>query len=123
MSMKEDKLPDTGAKRDETVKSSYDNQSSVLEGVPNDVIIVKDGSFSLTVKAATMVEEDDDVVSYIFSSFVAAFADIRLRVANQEDRRISSQLVDFLAETFFQMNILNGTIAALQKAKMEPLEL
>lgn len=65
----------------------------------------ENGSPGLESEALRIIERDNESMSERVSSFVIEFTDNTLRVAREGEGRIALQLLDFLAETTFQIHI------------------
>lgn len=46
--------------------------------------------------------------------FVTGYVDISLRVARQGERRIALDQTDLLVDTWFEVNVVSGTLEAFQ---------
>lgn len=61
----------------------------------------------------TIVQQDDACMSERISSFLNEFADNVIRVAEQEDLRIASDLVYFIYNISFKINVIKRYIKIL----------
>lgn len=94
-----------------------------MAGIPRDIFRQEDVCPSRAVKGPSIIEQDDDGISESAPSFVIKFVDILLPVAEKEDRRTAFQPVNWLTDTYFEINIYNWYVKAMRTAKISLLQL
>lgn len=112
---------DRSGKRVERIRSDYGSQLLGLEEGPSDTVCQK-GCLSPAVKAPTYVQLKDECVLERIPSFLIESADGFLRALRHGVWWIASELVDFLTDTSFEINILNGISKTLQTATISTKE-
>lgn len=90
-------FPNTGRDRDEHVKSDCERQPSVLEVVPSKMLGHEDAFPGSAEEALTVLEEEEKGMSKRILRILFEFAEIILRIAKKEDKRLALQLVFFVA--------------------------
>lgn len=73
----------------------------------------KGSFFSLVAKASTRAQQEDERVSRRILSFLTEFANILLRVEDQECRSVASELFNVLTDTFFLITVFELYIKSL----------
>lgn len=86
-------------KRNENMTSTYSSQLLRVEWGPSDVVYQEDGSHTPAPKATSKVQHDDGCVLERSFAFVTEFEHILLRVLEQGERRIASELAYLLTDT------------------------
>lgn len=88
------------------VRSNYRRLKPGLERGPDDVVYREKSSIILAAELRVNIQLNDKCVSEKFPSILNNFAGRFLRDSKQGSRQIATNLVDFLADTSFEVKVL-----------------
>lgn len=89
----------------ENITGAYSSQLLWLKEVLKDMVFWKDTSPSPLEEASSIDQQEDEGVLKRTLSTTIELTDILLRISKQGDRGIASELVDWLTDASFEINI------------------